>query len=118
MSFSYVVDPEKRKVVIIEHKENDKVNSMTIGINFFLELDREINKKIFYKEDVISFLENELENENISEDLLYNDKYIDAITELYEEKRFNSDGGDIAVPWTMCLIEAYNEVNPDEYAID
>ena len=107
----FVIREKERKIII---KENNHI--ISLSENEFRNIEREFNKTIYYKDDVKSRISTLVESNDLPEEAVNNDKYIDAVTNKYSEIRNEyGDGTDENMSWTECLNEAFNSTSYDDF---
>lgn len=97
---------EDSKCVVIE---KDGV-SLTLTEPEFRFAVEDINKKLYYKEDVEAFLDDMLESGDLEEDVAKDPEFVNDMLEEYT--RIREDHG---IDWETCLECALDRLNLDDY---
>lgn len=83
---------------------------LTLSESDFRELESIANRELYYRQDVIEYLEKLIESGTVSEDVMNDEEAIDELLELYADYREDHNSGcdtDSIWSWDYCLEEAY-----------
>jgi len=102
----------KNRTVVIE----DNGNTITLDGNDIRNITRAYDKAFYYREDVENQIEILIGEKELPEEAYTNEKYIQAVVDIYAENREEyGDGSDENLSWAECLNEAFDKVNYSDY---
>lgn len=100
-------NPETTLDVILTSTTDNKLTTITVPMQLIAEINGEIDKRIYYREDVLRFLRNKIASGDIPETVLSDESCIAALIDAYAEYRNNAEGDTEGMNWYECLFAAY-----------
>lgn len=100
-------NPETTLDVILTSTTDNKLTTITVPMQLIAEINGEIDKRIYYREDVLRFLRNKIANGDIPETVLSDESCIAALIDAYAEYRNDAEGNTEGMNWYECLFAAY-----------
>ena len=100
-------NPETTLDVILTSTTDNKLTTITVPMQLIAEINGEIDKRIYYREDVLRFLQNKIASGDIPETVLSDESCIATLIDAYAEYRNNAEGDTEGMNWYECLFAAY-----------
>lgn len=100
-------NPETTLDVILTSTTDNKLTTITVPMQLIAEINGEIDKRIYYREDVLRFLRNKIASGDIPETVLSDESCIAALIDAYAEYRNDAEGNTEGMNWYECLFAAY-----------
>ena len=100
-------NPETTLDVILTSTTDNKLTTITVPMQLIAEINGEIDKRIYYREDVLRFLRNKIASSDIPETVLSDESCIAALVDAYAEYRNDAEGDTEGMNWYECLFAAY-----------
>jgi hypothetical protein len=100
-------NPETTLDVILTSTTDNKLTTITVPMQLIAEINGEIDKRIYYREDVLRFLQNKIVSGDIPETVLSDESCIATLIDAYAEYRNNAEGDTEGMNWYECLFAAY-----------
>lgn len=100
-------NPETTLDVILTSTTDNKLTTITVPMQLIAEINGEIDKRIYYREDVLRFLRNKIASGDIPETVLSDESCIAALIDAYAEYRNDAEGDTEGMNWYECLFAAY-----------
>ena len=97
---------EDSKCVVIE---KDGV-SLTLTEPEFRFAVEDVNKQLYYRQDIEEFLDNMLESGDLEEDIAKDPEFVNDLLEEYIKARETGD-------WETCMECAFDQLSLDDYGI-
>lgn len=117
MGLSYKIKRNSKTTcdVIFTQDTNNKKVSITVPLHTFRAASNDIDRLIYYREDVVREIELRVEDSALPKTALKNTKYIDAVTEQYSDYREDAEGDADGMNWRDCLYTAFNEIHYSDF---
>ena len=100
-------NPETTLDVILTSTTDNKLTTITVPMQLIAEINGEIDKRIYYREDVLRFLRNKIASGDIPETVLSDESCITALIDAYAEYRNDAEGDTEGMNWYECLFAVY-----------
>ncbi len=105
-----IFDKEKNMIFISEGHA-----SAFISLEELRQMQDIVNKEVYFKEDVIKYLEDKNNEGELTAEYLDNEQLITDMLNGYTEFRNKYDGDAEGLNWLECLDEAWSNINLDNY---
>ena len=112
------IDKENRSVTVKD--DSQEPNKIEIAFRLFEEMYEKFLKEVHYLEDVLVVLSDKIDDNELPEEVLDDEEYINHILDEYTELRKEHDSGgeaDEVWHWEECMKEAIKN-NPYEHDIE
>ena len=100
---TYTIDINNKTVTI-----NDGTSTMTVPVRFIEEISNNLDKNLYYANDVKTELEKRIKNGSIPEILHDNKEFFEDILDDYAERRVDAEGDSWGDSWEVCLETAFD----------
>ena len=100
-------NPETTLDVILTSTTDNKLTTITVPMQLIAKINGEIDKRIYYREDVLRFLRNKIASGDIPETVLSDESCIAALIDAYAKYRNDAEGDTEGMNWYECLFAVY-----------
>lgn len=89
--------------------------TISIPTDTFTEISKEVDKNCYYRKDVTDCIDRLIERGELPSEAAQNEAFINDVLDSYADLREDNDGDECGLTWTACLIEAFEDVDYNDY---
>lgn len=94
-------------VVLTSTDDAGNTTNIVIPMRLISEINTEIDKAVYYREDVLKMMETYIMNKKFPESARNDEKLISSIVDSYAHYRQDAEGDDCGMTWDECLVAAF-----------